>query len=82
MNTQINKSLIDFEKYSKEEDENYNKLEKKIIKLLELYDKTKGRDIKEKILDNIELIKNRLEVSSINSSITYPDYDDKDFGKP
>ena len=81
MNTQINKSLIDFEKYSKEEDENYNKLEKKIIKLLELYDKTKGRDIKEKILDNIELIKNRLEVSSINSSITYPDYDDKDFIK-
>ena len=40
----INKSLVNFDKYSN--DKNYNKLEVKINKLLELYDKTSNDDDK------------------------------------
>lgn len=77
MGTKINNSLIDFSKYS--EDENYTKLEKKINNLLELYDNISNKDDKQKILENIEEIKNKLDINNINTSISYPDYDDKKF---
>ena len=76
----INKSLVNFDKYSN--DKNYNKLEVKINKLLELYDKTSNNDDKELILNNIKDLKNKLEIKELNSdvnNISYPDYDDKKF---
>lgn len=76
----LNKSLVNFEKYSN--DKNYNKLELKINKLLELYDKTSNKDDKELILNNIKELKNKLEIKELNSdvnNISYPDYDDKKF---
>ena len=76
----INKSLVNFDKYSN--DKNYNKLEVKINKLLELYDKTSNDDDKELILNNIKDLKNKLEIKELNSdvnNISYPDYDDKKF---
>ena len=77
MGTKINNSLIDFSKHN--DDENYTKLEKKINNLLELYDNISNKDDKQKILQNIEDIKNKLNIDSINSSISYPDYNDKKF---
>ena len=79
MSSKIEKSLIDFEKLSEDKDKNYIKLEKKINKLLELYDNTKNNETKKQILDNIGNIKERLKINSINSSITYPDYNSNDF---
>ena len=79
MSSKIEKSLIDFEKLSEDKDKNYIKLEKKINKLLELYDNTKNNETKKQILDNIVNIKERLKINSINSSITYPDYNSNDF---
>ena len=76
----INKSLVNFDKYSN--DKNYNKLEVKINKLLELYDKTSNKEYKELILNNIKELKNKLEIKELNSdvnNISYPDYDDKKF---
>jgi hypothetical protein len=76
----INKSLVNFDKYSN--DKNYNKLEVKINKLLELYDKTSNDDDKELILNNIKDLKNKLEIKELNSdvnNISYPDYEDKKF---
>lgn len=70
-------SLIDISKY--DNDENYKKLEKKINKLLELYDKTNNRQDKLEILDNLNEVKARLNINKINSSISYPDYNDTDF---
>jgi len=79
METKIKKSLIDFSKYN--DDENYNKLEKKINKLLELLDLTNNKNDKQIILDNIEEIKLKMNINSINSSISYPDYIDNNFIK-
>ena len=70
-------SLIDVSKYN--DDENYNKLERKINKLLELYDKTSNKQDKLEILENLNEVKARLNIKSINSSISYPDYNDDDF---
>ena len=70
-------SLIDVSKYN--DDENYKKLERKINKLLELYDKTSNKQDKQEILENLNEVKERLNIKSINSSISYPDYNDKDF---
>lgn len=79
MGTKINNSLVDFSKHN--DDENYIKLEKKINNLLELYDNISNKDDKQQILENIEDIKNKLNIDSINSSISYPDYNEKNFIK-
>jgi len=70
-------SLIDVSKYN--DDENYKKLERKINKLLELYDTTSNRKEKQEILENLNEVKSKLNISSINSSISYPDYNDNKF---
>ena len=59
-------SLIDVSKYN--DDENYKKLERKINKLLELYDTTSNRKEKQEILENLNEVKSKLNISSINST--------------
>jgi len=65
--------------YDLNNDENFNKIQKKINKLLESYNKSFDENEKTEILKKIEKIKDILKNEKKNVFKKYPDYDDSNF---